>query len=212
MTDSFSFDTLEKQYEQYVDDPQYVYKGCRDDVIVILQKLEETVTNETRKTVCYPEYASFRGDTFMVACIFKIYDAKTELTEAASYYDKKFKDITGEIVKSKFDLDDDDNSNASGIHYYKSLKRATVQFSKNPANYTGTRPFYRECGGTKYYVKYKNGIVCDSWYELKYVEKPVLYNSETFYVGSYKNNCIEGVHDEKYSNKRQRIVYNSETP
>lgn len=78
MAESFSFNKLEEHYASYVKDPQYVYKACIDQVIVILQKLEKTVTNEARKIVCDPENATFRGDTFKVAHIFNIEDSEKE--------------------------------------------------------------------------------------------------------------------------------------
>ncbi len=58
-TNSFSFDKLEEDNSQYINDPQYVHKKCGDRTIVILQKLEKTITNEDRKPVCYPENAIF---------------------------------------------------------------------------------------------------------------------------------------------------------
>lgn len=53
-------------------------------------------------------------------------------------------------------------------------------------------------------IRYKNGVGVDSWCDWKYVSHPGSLNGETVYIGSYKNNCIEDVHNRKNTNKKQK--------
>jgi hypothetical protein len=98
-----------------------LYKACQNS-IVILQLLEDTVTNENRKDVVDDNYAKFRCDKALVV---DIQSVKTDrsLQKDKSFYRKDFLYQKGKIVTADFNLDID-NVCASGIHYFKTKEAA----------------------------------------------------------------------------------------
>ena len=106
------------------DDPSYVFKSCSHDWIVVLQKLPDTVTNESRPVVD-PKCAKFRADKLQVVDIIHKFDQTTRDSICNSVYEhKQIVYKKGEIIEVK---DFDKNVNivcAAGIHYYKTMKVA----------------------------------------------------------------------------------------
>jgi hypothetical protein len=104
-----------KTYVKYINDPTYVYKKCRNNLIVVLKKLETTITNENR-FVNDPKYAKFRANELKVEFIFSLLHASTMYLKAESIYSRDFKYVVDQVVKSDFD-EEINNISSYGIHY-----------------------------------------------------------------------------------------------
>ena len=106
------------------EDPSHVFKSCSRDWIVVLRKLPDTNTNESRPVVD-PNCAKFRADKLQVVDIINKFDQTTTDSICDSVYeDKQMVYEKGEIIEVK---DFDKNVNivcAAGIHYYKTMKVA----------------------------------------------------------------------------------------
>ena len=127
-------------------DASFVFKSCQKEWIVILQKINNTITNESRTNVIDHIYAKFRGNHFLVVDIINKFDINKHIDEITnSYYAYDIINYKkGEIVKSNSFDEDLINVCSNGIHYFKSIEPA----------------FYYEVGG----LKNKNGIYKE-WYD-----------------------------------------------
>ena len=116
-------DKLVHIVDRYID-PSYVFKSCSRDWIVVLQKLPDTITNESRFVVD-ADCAKFRANKLQVVDIIHKFDQTTRDSICNSVYEhKQIVYKKGEIIEVK---DFDKNVNivcAAGIHYYKTMKVA----------------------------------------------------------------------------------------
>jgi antitoxin component YwqK of YwqJK toxin-antitoxin module len=112
-------------YSQYIDDPDCVYKKCKNRWIVVMKPLPSTRTNESRDNVRDPGYAKFRADKLKVLVIFSIFDPSKKMRAIINKFGKikiKYK-VTKIVRPNKFD----NNLNiicSGGVHYFKSLEAA----------------------------------------------------------------------------------------
>ena len=104
-----------------------VYKRCRN-CIVMLEKLEDTLTNESRKNIVNKLYAKFRANKLLVKKIVNIRTLK-ELTEVTNFvyesqFNNKLKYVVGQIVSvDNYDMNLETVC-SQGIHYFLTLERA----------------------------------------------------------------------------------------
>ena len=140
-------------------DPSFVFKSCQKEWIVILQKLNDAITNELRNHVANAQYAKFRGNQFLVIDIINKFDINKHIDEITnSYYrSNKINYKKGEIVKSNSFDEDLNNVCSNGIHYFKSIE---------PAFYYEVRE-----------LKNKNGIYTQ-WYENGQIELKCNYKDD----------------------------------
>ena len=111
---------IKEKYAEYVNNTIYVYKKCKDDLIVILEKLSYSRTNEER-AVFNPNYAKYRADELKVVYIFNINDLSKH-NISISMYDLNFTYIIGKIVYASYDTQSFVCS--TGIHYFKTIDAA----------------------------------------------------------------------------------------
>src|SRR5579863_7490121 len=126
MTDKKStLDDLTQKYKTYIDDASYVYKLCCDMVdkyaarewLVILQKLEDTKTNEDRKDVADHLHAKFRADKLKVVEIVSVLDPRiTKDFVVNEFHNIRAKYTKGEIVSPDRYEKCIDNVCSGGIH------------------------------------------------------------------------------------------------
>jgi len=97
-----------------------VFKSCGFEWIVVMQKLPDSITNETRKDVHDLRYAGFRADRLIVIKIInKFTDDEINEIENTLYTMKKIKYRVGEVVEAgSFDTCLD-KVMTDGIHYYR---------------------------------------------------------------------------------------------
>ena len=80
-------DKLVPYVAKYID-PSYVFKSCSHVWIVVLQKLPDTITNESR-SVADPNCAKFRADKLSVVDIIHKFDQTTTDSICNSVYKDK---------------------------------------------------------------------------------------------------------------------------
>jgi hypothetical protein len=138
-----SLEEIKYKYAKYLNS-NYVFKLCENDsvkTIVILQKLKNTKTNESRKDIIDAKYAKFRADKLLVVLIFDINNPDIEYESTMNFtklfchplivtlYEK------GNIINpDDFDVDLEKVC-ATGIHYFKTID-AAFYYRIMPENYT----------------------------------------------------------------------------
>ena len=149
-------DRLKEECKEYLNNPEYVYKFC-SDCIVIMQKLQDTITNENRINVRNQLYAKFRANKLFVVKIINIDNMKYIDEIINNYYDIKIIYKCNEIVvPDKFD-EDIDKVCSSGIHYFKSIDPAFYYRDKPPKDFTGKWIRWYENGNKRNECEYIDG-------------------------------------------------------
>ncbi len=157
---------------KYINDPSYVYKKCKyycmssdkhqgyeSLCIVVLQRLNDTITNENRGFIVNDKFAKFRGNKFLVKEIISLENPDLKIETAYSKYGFKVaKYKIGEfVVPDKYDSDNTVCTN--GIHFFKTVDAAYHFDATKHKNYTGYEKLYEhdgeEVGPYNYYF---NGI------------------------------------------------------
>src|SRR6188474_2239617 len=100
---NFNMDTVLNLAKEsnYLDDPNFVYNSC-NNYIVILERLFDTKTNESRTNIlkdgCRP-FAKYRGNKFLVKDIIHKFDgSKVDSVNSLDYDDATIFYKIGEIV------------------------------------------------------------------------------------------------------------------
>src|SRR5437016_3705304 len=115
----------------------HLYKSCQKNWIVVLQKLDDTITNEGRNDVSDPLYAKFRANKLRVVSICHKLNQEQCIDSItnSSYTGKTVTYTRGQVVEVD-DFDNDlDHVCTTGIHYFKSVQAALMW--EIPDNYTG---------------------------------------------------------------------------
>lgn len=132
-------------YAKYVDDESYVYKLCKNsdenNWLIVLQKLQDTITNEDRKNVINSDFAKHRANKLKVIEITNINDASIKRTSIVNKFSlnnitKTLVYSVGEIVESDSFDENHDEIYSNGIHYFKTLAGAYF-YRFTPKNYSG---------------------------------------------------------------------------
>lgn len=193
-----SLNELCKRCNKYIDNENYVYKLCNDvselkqeqknwkkfqvccrQWIVILQKTDNTKTNENRSNVRNKSHAKFRANELLVVEIINInvgmdIETKTLKTSITNLSDIiRFGDIVpsfvetvyevGKIVKSDIFDSNLDQICSGGIHYFKTLITA-YYYRDVPKNYSGVWTTWYDTGQKSSEGKYKDGYQQGRWY------------------------------------------------
>jgi len=147
---------IKKKYENLINSRNCVFKKCKS-CIVILEKLNDTITNESRGDIFDDKCAQFRANKLLVLKIFNI----VSLTELASidnsiYPSKQIKYLVGNVIEEKNFNTDLNKIHTEGIHYYKTIEPA---YYKNLQlnDYTGKYYEWHENGAKKLECEYFAG-------------------------------------------------------
>lgn len=143
-------------------EPNIVWKSC-GNYIVTLQKLPDSITNESRKSIAVSLTAKYRADKLKVIKIEnKDYPEETlESIENTFHKSKTVIYIVGEIV-SVDDFDTDlEKVCTTGIHYFKSKEVAFYWDRDTPEN--GKLIGWHENGNKKSEVTYVAGKRDGKW-------------------------------------------------
>jgi hypothetical protein len=125
--------SLKQRCSQYLNNPNIVFKSCvysNYSLIIVLQRLEDTITNEDRNDVLRPLSAKFRGNRFLVLDIIDKFTHKSYYFIFTFYDSKQFFYVKGNIVSIyKYTKDDFVGKHMNkvcwkGIHFFKSIERA----------------------------------------------------------------------------------------
>jgi antitoxin component YwqK of YwqJK toxin-antitoxin module len=153
---------------------KYVYKKCIDHTnksiqcLVILEKLDVTITNENREYVTNARYASFRADKLKVVAIININDVlNTRPCLLTSFRINYISVMTiyevGKTVHSNFFDNELNNVHSGGIHYFKTIEPAYF-YSKNfQEKYTGQYHCWSDNGSLICEGHYANGFRSGLW-------------------------------------------------
>ncbi len=145
---------------------EYIFKGC-DNYIVVMKLLEDSVTNESRKSIIDVKYAKHRTNKVKVILIIHKFTLDTVDNVKNSIYEKKLKYVVNERIEEK---DYDMNLNnvySAGIHYFKKIECA-FYFTVKPESCTGhyiewftngQKKQECDCIDGEYYGQ------CTNWYE-----------------------------------------------
>lgn len=177
-------DIIKEVYDQYIQDPTYVFESCRCDWIIIMQKLTDTMTDEIRP-VDDSDHAEYQANKLQVIVIFNKLDPKNtiDIIDSSIYYQKPIKYEVGKIVSINDFCTDGNELSTKGIYYFKTIETAFYRNIDLLYNYMG-----------KYYEWYHNGNKC--------VEGEYKNGKKNGYWIYWKNNgtkCIEG----KYKNGKK---------
>jgi hypothetical protein len=141
-----------KQYDSNV-----VYKSC-GDYIVVLKKLADTITNESRDNVKDQNNAKFRADKLEVICIFSKNNTSEQLETINNtcYSEKRLTYTVGKIV-SVGDYNMDPNKVCtSGIHYFKNITVA-FYYEFDVSHFTGHFISWHDNGNKRWECDYVDG-------------------------------------------------------
>jgi antitoxin component YwqK of YwqJK toxin-antitoxin module len=166
----------------------YVFKCCNDagnnhdeksdnknaneyeEYIVVMEKLDTAITNESRKDVSNPMCAKFRANCLLVVDIIPINDPFKPVNSISHIPDQRAKYVTtyssGKIV-TPHEFDNDLNKVCtSGIHYFKSPECA-YYYRLRPSLYTGHWKSWSDDGSLSSETNYVRGKLSGryrSWY------------------------------------------------
>jgi antitoxin component YwqK of YwqJK toxin-antitoxin module len=175
-----------------------VYKSCGKEWIIVLEKLIDTITNETRDSVVDKKYSKYRANKLKVLEIKNKYsDEKISELENSVYEEKKLIYKVGEIVE----VDDYDNFEynicAPGIHYF--LNEECAYYYEVGDNYTGDYHEWNEDGTKFIECFYKNGKK-----DGKYTE--FFRSGQIKKDCSYKNDELDGKYIEYHFGKGNKKI------
>lgn len=180
-----------------IDWSQYVYKSC-SNYLVILQKLEDTITNEDRKSVVNPFYAKFRADklrTIHIINMLDLNDRPNEIMHTNINIKKSLKYEVGMIVyPDSFDMNIDSVC-TSGIHYFASLEPVFYFSDTVRSKYTGLWKRWYDNGTMMMRFDCVDGKV-DGLYEEWLAEN----NDQISMKINYTNGQLDGLYEGWYKN------------
>jgi antitoxin component YwqK of YwqJK toxin-antitoxin module len=161
-------------YSEFINDPQYVYTIAQKHWIVILQKNDDTITNENRDGVLDKTYATNKGNYFIVKKIFnKITGETTNCIDGSTHHDTIFYTVD-KMVSTELTFI---------ITYYNVIQRA--YFLYDIPLFTGTRIYWHNNGLFMAYVDYVDGIK-NGTYMRWYI------NGNIYMEGQYTNGIKTG--------------------
>jgi len=185
-------------YSDIVSNPKYGFKSCGDS-IVVLEKLEDTITNESRQDIIDPLHASYRGNKFFVKIIFKkmMPSMTLDYIHNTTYLNDTMVYKTGEICETSFD-NDITQVNSSGIHYFISVDTAFYYNMTVDDKYTGWLWEYYPNGAPQTVMQLKNG-------KLNGVYKHYNLNNKLTIEQMFSDGVLDGISKEYYTDGRIRL-------
>lgn len=171
-----------------------VYISCKD-YIIILQKLDDTITNEDRKKIIDKNYAKFRCNKLKVISIeHKITNEKINEIENMAYDLNKLKYKVGTIINiPSFSSRKNGYIYNNGIYYYLSKEPSYYwQLIEYIDKYSGDYKEWHDNGRIKKICSYIDGIISGNyseWYDNGKLEKFIVYsNGKIIEQKYYENN------------------------
>src|SRR5437868_2965759 len=97
------------KYPGSINGPDHLYKSCQKDYIVVLKKLDDSKTNESRKDVVDARYAKFRANKLQVVRIYNRVTGEEVNSITNSVYSSKTLIYTCNEIVEVTDYDEDIN-------------------------------------------------------------------------------------------------------
>jgi len=174
---------------------QYLFKSCGKKWIVILEKLDDTITNQHRLPLDDPnrQFAKYRADKLMVVNIIHKFNPNKTINKISNSYHKNHtvEYIKGNtVIPNSFDQDMDKVC-SSGIHFYGRIEPAFYLELKKVENGKWTQ--WYDNGQKSLEGEYLNGENNGKW--TKWYE-----NGQIESEGEYLNGEINGKYTFWYGN------------
>jgi antitoxin component YwqK of YwqJK toxin-antitoxin module len=183
--------------QKYSSEEGYVFKSCSTDWIVVLQKLPDTKTNESRSGIKDSMYAKVRANKLLVVdIVHKLTGQITNEIVNSVHSDKIITYKTNEVIEAS-DFDNNlDEICSTGIHYFKSVESAF--YYETPDDYRGQHKCWYDNGnliGTCWVVNGKSDGPCTTWYK----------NGQLHRKYTFKNGILDGPFKEWYGSGQQNV-------
>ena len=205
-----------KAIKEYLNDNNIVFKSANKCVIV-LQRTDNTKTNEDRDDVTDKRYAKFRGSEFLVIAIIDKFTGEKRNEVSNSFNEKILLYKKGEIIRPDYFYEYIDKICAPGIHYFIDHESA-FYYGLDKVDDGEYKRWY-ENGQLCEQCTYLNGKIngeCKSWYDYGQLGKQCTYvNGEKngeykswYYNGQLWEECtyVNGKFDGEY----KRWYYNGQ--
>ncbi len=175
------------------------YKACRNSII-ILELLNDTITNEKRNNVINDKYSKFRCDKAKVISIINV-KTQEKIKEDLSIYDNGFTYSLGEVAETWFNTHLD-NICTAGIHYFKTKEAALSWFySQCDQIYPdGKLTIWHENGQKEFEGTVKGGEKDGKWTGWH-------KNGHKMFEGTYKDLKMDGKWTYWYGNEKNQKEY-----
>jgi antitoxin component YwqK of YwqJK toxin-antitoxin module len=150
---------------EYISNPKYVYKSC-GNYVVVLEKIDCTITNEARSNIADPKYAKYRANKLKTTMIINKFDPSDVIVEIQNSYYTKEKVVyrTGEIIEIN---DYDYNLKevcSTGIHYFKTIEQSFFwELLRFNPTYTGKLIEWDDSGNKWSEQAYRGGKFEGKW-------------------------------------------------
>ena len=178
--------------KEFLNDNNNVFKSANKCVIV-LQRTDNTKTNEDRDDVTDKRYAKFRGSEFLVIAIIDKFTGEKRNEVSNSFYkEKKLLYKKEEIIRPDYFDEYIDKLCAPGIHYFRDYE-AAFYYELNK-EYNGEYKLWHDNGQLEGECTYVNGELngeCKLWYKNGQLWKECTYLNGKI-NGEYKSwhyNC-----------------------
>jgi antitoxin component YwqK of YwqJK toxin-antitoxin module len=177
-------------YTQYINNSKYVFSSHTNNTnsfIIILKKIQNTITNEIRSDVSNQYFALFKGHSFYVELILNKFDPSV---------------IVNQIKETAIFIKDHTiSSDVCDISYYKSI---------DPAFYSGIHNFSSSYNITKCKFWNENGSLKET-YQLKYGavsgKKKIYNDGKLIECSNYFHGKRNGMSIHYYENSSIKSIY-----
>lgn len=177
-----------------------LFKICRDKYIVVMEKREDTITNESRRGVINKDTAKFRANKLRVVLIIDLADGSTTTTKITNVFcdigwGAEIEYEVGTVAVPDGFNEDLEIVCSHGIHYFRNLERAFLYGKTHheiPLHITVWKE-WTENGSLAVQCGVKNSLVhgqYEAWYE----------NGKLKIKCHYVNGLLHGEQDEWLAN------------
>lgn len=191
---------IHRRCKKYVKDSLYVYKTCYNKIgrvkgeriwLVVLKKLDSTITNEDRDDVTDAKYAKFRANELQVVKIINSTNPRSMKKQIVNVYlDTETKYEVGKFVRADEYDRHENNVCSGGIHYFKTVEAAYFYGSAKTMD-TGIYCYWHDNGTIKFKGQFEKGLRVGEWSQW-------YSNGQVSSRGSYENGLKKGVWNEWY--------------
>jgi hypothetical protein len=149
-----NLEKINKLYKRFTENPNCVYKKCVDYFsednsrkwLIVLEKLDDSETNEARDNVMDKKCAKFRANKLKVLKIINVNKPRfTKKYILSTYADTMIQYTVGEIVYPDYYDKNINNVCSGGIHYFNTVEPAYF-YDGYPSGHNGSFCEYYDNG------------------------------------------------------------------
>jgi antitoxin component YwqK of YwqJK toxin-antitoxin module len=174
--------SLELHKTKYPTSEGYVFKSCNTKFIVVLKKLPDTKTNESRSNVKDPLYAKFRANKLLVVDIINKFTNNTINADATSTYKNNTITYKKDTIVQVDDFEENLNIiSAPGIHYFQNSESA-FYYGLVKITFGGLL----EVVDRESLDKFNGYMPIKDWYDNGQLFREYAFGKVSYYEGLYK--------------------------